>query len=102
MADVKYRNPVLIVVLTIITFGIYGIYWTVKTKEEINGLGAEIPTAWLLIVPIANLYFAYKYAEGFSNNAKKDNNAILWFLLYFFVAPIAMILVQVELNKLAK
>lgn len=102
MADVKYRNVVLVVILTVITFGIYGIYWTVKTKEEINNLGAEIPTAWLMIVPIASLYFSYKYAEGFANKVTKDKNAIMWFLLYFFVSPLAMILVQINLNKLAR
>jgi len=101
MANIKRRNPVLVIIFGILTSGIYTIYWLVNTKEEINSLGAEIPTGWLLIIPIANLYFYYKYAEGFSINVKKDDNAIMWFLLLFFVAPVAMILFQVELNKLA-
>lgn len=101
MAEIKRRNPALVIIFTIITFGIYGIYWFVKTKNEINSLGANIPTAWLLIIPIANLYWDYKYAEGFSNYVKKDNNAVLWFLLFFFVAPVAVIIFQIELNKLA-
>lgn len=100
MAEIKRRNPALVIIFTIITFGIYEIYWFVKTKNEINSLGAEIPTAWLLIIPIANLYWEYKYAEGFSKYVKKDDNAILWFLLLLFVAPVAMIIFQVELNKL--
>lgn len=100
MAEIKRRNPALVIIFTIITFGIYGIYWFVKTKNEINSLGANIPTAWLLIIPIANLYWDYKYAEGFSNYVKKDNNAVLWFLLFFFVAPVAVIIFQIELNKL--
>ena len=54
---VKKRNPVLVVILILITVGLYGIYWIVKTKEEINSVGGEIPTAWLLIFPFANLYF---------------------------------------------
>ena len=101
MANIKRRNPVLVIIFSIITCGIYSIYWFVKTKEEINSLGAEIPTAWLLIIPIANLYFQFKYVEGFSTHVKKDDNAIMWFLLLFFVGPVAMILFQVELNKLA-
>ena len=102
MAEIKRRNPALVIIFTIITFGIYEIYWFVKTKNEINSLGAEIPTAWLLIIPIANLYWEYKYAEGFSKYVEKDDNAILWFLLLLFVAPVAMIIFQVELNKLVK
>jgi len=99
---IQRRNPVAAVILTIITCGIYGIYWFVKTKDEINSLGAEIPTAWLLIIPIANLYFEYKYAEGFSTFVKKDDNAIMWFLLLFFVGIVTMAIFQVELNKLAE
>ncbi len=98
---ITQRNPVLVIVLSFVTFGIYAIYWVVKTKGEINSLGAKIPTAWLIIIPIANLYFIYKYAEGFSTLVKKDNNTILWFLLWIVIGPVAMILIQIELNKFA-
>ena len=97
---IKKRNPALVIIFSIITFGIYGFYWTIKTKNEINSLGANIPSVWLLIIPIANMYFMYKYAEGFAECVKKDNNSILWFLLYLIIAPVAIILFQVELNKL--
>jgi hypothetical protein len=95
---IKARNPVGIIILSIITFGIYALYWIVKTKGEINSLGGRIPTAWLVIVPIANIYFFYRYAESFSTYVKKDNSPILWFLLFLVIAPVAMILVQIELN----
>ncbi len=98
---IKHRNPALVVIFSIITFGIYAIVWAVKTKNEIKSLGAQIPTAWLLIVPIANLYFWYKYSEGFSVYVKKDNSPVLWFLLHMVISPVAMILIQIELNKLA-
>ena len=98
---IKKRDVVTVYLLTIITLGIYGIYWEVQTKEELNKLGAEIPTAWLLIVPIANIYWLYKYAEGFSLKVKKDNNGILWFLVFWFISIIMPAIVQPELNKLA-
>jgi uncharacterized membrane protein (GlpM family) len=63
---ITQRSPVAVIILTIVTFGICGLYWIVSTKREINGLGASIPTSWLLIIPIANLYYLYKFAEGFS------------------------------------
>jgi hypothetical protein len=96
---IQPRNVVVCILLCIVTFGLYGIYWAVKTKDEINSLGAQIPTAWLMIIPIVNLYFAYKYAEGFAVYVMKDKNTIMWFVLYLFLAPVAAILVQVELNK---
>ena len=98
---VKHRNIILVYVFSIITIGIYGIYWQVSTKNEMNKLGAKIPTAWLLIIPIANLYWIYKYCEGFSDKVKKDDNTILWFILWILIGIIMPAIVQSELNKLA-
>jgi len=100
MAIIQRRDVILVYVFSIITFGIYYIYWLVKTKTEMNSLGAQIPTAWLLIVPIANIYWFYKYAEGFSLQVKKDNNAVLWFILFWLVSIITPAIVQSELNKI--
>lgn len=97
----KNRNIVLVYVFGLITFGIYFIYWLVKTKGEMNELGAKIPTAWLLIIPIVNIYWAWKYCEGFATVVKKDNNTVLWFILYLFVGIVIPGIVQNELNKLA-
>jgi len=101
MATITRRDVILVYVLGIITFGIYFIVWMVKTKTEMNSLGAQIPTAWLLIVPIANIYWFYKYAEAFSTHVKKDNNAILWFILFWLISIIMPAIVQSELNKIA-
>jgi uncharacterized phage infection (PIP) family protein YhgE len=100
--EIKERNIVAIYLLSIVTLGIYAIYWIVQTKEEMNGLGGEIPTSWLLIVPIAHYYYLYKYCEAFSERVKKDNNAVLWFLLSVFVGIIMPAIVQSELNKIAR
>lgn len=97
---IKKRNPVWVVIFSIITLGIYFVYWFVKTKEEIKSLGADIPSAWLLIVPIGNLYLLYKYLDGFSQYVKKDNNGVLWFLVAVTVFPFIPVIVQIELNKL--
>ena len=53
---VKKINVALVYLFSIITFGIYAIYWIVSTKNEMNKLGAKIPTALLLFVPIVNIY----------------------------------------------
>jgi hypothetical protein len=84
-----------------ITFGLYGIYWMVSTKNEMNSLGATIPTGWLLIIPIVNIYWIYKYYEGFATVVKKDNNTILWFVLHILVGIVMPAIVQLELNKVA-
>jgi hypothetical protein len=99
--NIKKRNPALVIIFSIITLGIYFIYWAVKTKEEIKSLGANIPTIWFIIVPIGNLYLLYKYCDGFSEYVKKDKMGILWFLASVTVFPVMPVIVQTELNKLA-
>ncbi|MEM5792036.1 MAG: DUF4234 domain-containing protein [Candidatus Aenigmatarchaeota archaeon] len=97
----KKRNIFLLYLFGILTLGIYFIYWFVATKNEINSLGAKIPTAWLIIVPIVNLYWMYKYCEGFSTYVKKDNNTVLWFVIFALAGIIMPGIVQSELNKKA-
>ncbi|HLC59415.1 MAG TPA: DUF4234 domain-containing protein [archaeon] len=99
---IKYRNIFLVYLLSIITLGVYAIYWAFSTKEEINSLGAKIPTLWLAIIPIANLYWVYKYCEGFSEHVKKDKNTILWFIVSILAGIVMPAIVQSELNKRAK
>jgi cbb3-type cytochrome oxidase subunit 3 len=98
---IEKRSILKVYVLGIITLGIYFLYWLVKTKNELNELGAQIPTAWLIIIPIANWYWLYKYAEGFAKVTKKES-AILWFLLFFFVGIVMPAIVQSELNRIAE
>jgi len=102
MENIKKRNPVLVVIFSIITLGIYLIYWFVQTKEEIKSLGADIPSAWFIIVPIGNAYLLYKYLDGFSEYVKKDGLGIVWFLAAFVFPFVLPVIVQVELNKLVK
>lgn len=40
----KSRNPLSVLFLPLVTIGIYSIVWYVKTKNEMNIRGANIPT----------------------------------------------------------
>ena len=93
------RNPILVLLFSFVTFGIYFFYWLIKTKDEINELGADIPTGWFLIIPLVNIYWFYEYAKGFSEKVVKDKNAPMWFLILFFLGWLAAPIFQHELNK---
>ena len=97
----KNRNPILVIFLVFITFGIYGLVWYVMTKDEMNTKGATIPTAWLLIIPIANLYWLFKFCEGVEQVTNKGMTTAVAFLLVFFLGVIGMAIIQSELNKVA-
>ncbi|HEY5923456.1 MAG TPA: DUF4234 domain-containing protein [Kofleriaceae bacterium] len=60
------RSPITVVVLSVLTLGIYALVWQIKTKDEMNrSYGAGIPTAWLILVPIVGaLYWMWKWSEG--------------------------------------
>ncbi len=97
----KKRNILGILGLTIITFGIYGIVWQVKTKGEMNALGAKIPTAWLLIIPIVNIWWVWKYSEGVEQVTKDKLSGILAFILLYLLGMIGAMIIQNEFNKIA-
>ena len=100
---VKQRNPALVAILGLITFGIYALYWLYSTKKELVEKGAQIPTFILIIIPIANIYWLYKYSVGAAQVLrKKDNTGLVWFILFLIIFPVGMYLVQKELNTLAK
>ncbi|MCB1189093.1 MAG: DUF4234 domain-containing protein [Leptospiraceae bacterium] len=95
------RNPIVVFLLTCITCGIYAIVWCVKTKEEMNAKGAEIPTAWLLILPFINFYWYWKYSEGVEKVTKSEVSAAIVFVLLLLLGPIGMAVVQNYFNKVS-
>jgi hypothetical protein len=95
----KKRNIVAVIILSIVTCGIYSIVFYVKTKGEMVTKGAVIPTCWLLIVPIVNFYWLWKYSEGV---AKVTNNAFsnaVAFILLFFLGFIGQAIIQSKFNE---
>lgn len=96
----KHRSPAAVFLLSLITFGIYALVWEVKTKNELNRQGADIPTAWLLIVPLANLYWIWKYALGVEKVSNGKITAVLTLILMLLLSIVGMAIMQSEYNKL--
>jgi hypothetical protein len=96
----KQRNPLAVFFLPMVTFGIYSFVWEVKTKNEMNKLGSDIPTAWLLIVPLVNYYWLWKYSLGVEKTTNGNTSAVMAFVLLFVLGAIGMAIIQNEYNKL--
>jgi Domain of unknown function (DUF4234) len=94
------RNPIAVVLLTLVTFGIYGIYWEVVTKGEMVKKGADIPTAWLIIVPIANLWWAYKYCMGVEKVTNGKMSGVLALVLMLVLSYVGIGIIQDAFNKI--
>ena len=97
----KQRSPIAVFFLSLITIGIYAIVWEVKTKNEMNKLGAEIPTAWLLIIPFVNIYWTWKYSQGVEKVTQGKISGILAFILLYLLSIIGMAIIQDTFNNVA-
>ncbi|MBU0527225.1 MAG: DUF4234 domain-containing protein [Candidatus Micrarchaeota archaeon] len=104
--SVKKRGVLFVIALSLITFGIYAIYWFYQTRNELNELTGETtsPILWTigLFVPIVNLYVLWKHCDAVEIVSKKAQNKVIIFLAWLVFFPVAQYLVQEELNKLAK
>ena len=113
---INKRSVALCIILSIITCGIYGIYWfvvmtnDVKTSANDNELASGGLALILTLVTcgIYGIYWAYKMGE-LTTKAKKQrgidadsNMAIIYLLLEIFgLGIIVYALVQNDLNKMA-
>ena len=97
----QHRDPIMVILLSIITFGIYSLFWFVTTKNQMNAKGAQIPTAWLLIVPFVNIWWHWKFCEGVELVTNKGMGTAVAFLLIYLLGTIGEAIIQNELNKVA-
>jgi Domain of unknown function (DUF4234) len=99
----KRRSPAAPLLLPIITLGIYTLVWHVKVKNELNksGIANHIPSAWLLIVPIGNIF----WLVSFSRSAKQFNgtgSTAGTFWLLALLGPIGEAILQARFNRTIK
>src|SRR5260221_9865286 len=94
------RSPIAVFFLSIITFGIYAIVWIVKTKDEMNRLGADIPTAWFLLIPFVNIWWYWKYSAGVEKVTNKGLSQGVAFLLVWLLSIIGFGIFQDSFNNI--
>ena len=97
----KKRNIVIIVILALITFGLYSIFWYFMTRKEMVSRGADIPTAWLVFVPIVGFWWLYKFCMGVEKVSAGKMSGMTLFILFIIVGLVGMAFAQDTLNKVA-
>lgn len=95
------RSPIAVFLLPFVTFGFYALFWIVRTKTEMNSRGAGIPTAWLLLIPIASIYWLYKFSQGVDHVTGGIMSTATAFLLSIFLGTIGYAVIQSSLNSAA-
>ncbi len=103
---IKKRNMLAQVFLTIITLGIYTIYWFYQVACEMKDIANDTqasPGLWtvLFFIPFGSFYSVYKFSELYEKISVEHFNKWLMFVLYLVFAPAVWFIVQVDLNKRA-
>ena len=112
---VKERNIALCVVLSLVTCGIYDIYWficlTDETNNASNSTGTSGGMAFLLSLVTCGIYMYYwMYKQGEKIDSAKSarglessgNSGIIYLVLALFgLGIVSYAMMQNDLNKLA-
>ena len=103
------RSIPLCVILSIITCGIYGIYWMVKLNDEINALagnpngtsGGMVVLFTFLTCGIYGIYWNYRMGEECDEIKRQNNSTGILFLVLSLVgfSIVNFCLMQDTLNK---
>jgi hypothetical protein len=107
------RSIALCIILSLVTCGLYSLYWFVVITDDLNTVSGQPDTSGgvsllLTIVTcgIYGLYWAYRCGEKVDRakqmrNIPASNGGVLYLILYMFGGIIAYALIQNEINNLA-
>ena len=106
--EIKNRNIVVCILLSIVTLGIYGIYWFIVMTDESNALAPKNKTtsggkAFLLslvTLGIYGIYWIYKLGNKVGEMSNGSDQGVLYVVLSLFgLAIIPYCMAQAEINK---
>ena len=116
MSNPKVRSPIMVILFTILTCGIYLFYWMYATTKEIRDSlqnpGTSVSKPFMVIVlsiltcGIYDLYWFYMQVkriaqlQGERGLPVKDN-AVLILILMIVFSPAALYIMQSDLNAIA-
>ena len=116
-ASVHERNIVLYIILSIVTCGIFAVYWFYAMAQDVNNLadaqnkprGVDPLVAVLLLIVTCGIYGIYYFwkegnvlASLSYPNYKPSNDAAIMAILSIFVEIISLVILQSDLNDIVK
>ena len=110
---IKEKNIAICIILSIVTCGIYGLYWFVCLTDDVSTASGEYSTSGVMALiltivtcGIYGLFWAFKMGDRLDIAKQKrgipaSNGGILYLILFLFGGIITYALIQYELIKLA-
>lgn len=100
----KQRSVPLVIILSLVTLGIYRIIWYVMTHNEMKEKGIEIVHPLLALIPFVGffifIYFLWQYSEGVEKVTNGKYSQVVAFLLLLLIGSIGIGLVQNAYNEI--
>lgn len=109
---IKQRSIAVAIILSIVTCGIYGLYWLVCLNDEVNALtrsddtsGGVVLLLSIVTCGIYSLYWLYKTGEKVEmlkaqRGAAASSSGLLFLILGLFgFSIVSYALIQDEINK---
>ena len=105
------RNPALVLILGIVTCGIYLWYWIYCIGSELKGylddesINPGLDTLLSVLCGVYMLYVFYNYSKKIYQAQVKagipdaQDNAVLYLIIGLFVPVVTILLMQNEINK---
>lgn len=116
MQSFQKREPAMVLVYSIISCGIYGIYWWYQTMIQVNELSGKEQLNPILMLVLSIVCFPVSFyvmyvidqtlmAEAPKKNVPYNSSFLLWILLSFLAGAggiVAMFQIQTALNQIGE
>ena len=91
------RNPFFVLLCTILTLGIYAIYWFWLIKKGLRNSNIQTKSLWWFLLPIIGAIVLYvDFSKALEQRTQRK--FITWFLIFFFFNGLDIVINQAILN----
>lgn len=120
-AGAKVRNPLVVVILALVTLGIYFLFWYFFVNRELRDIGRGAGTeecgtspgmslvavtfgVLIIVPPFISIYNSFKRLNAASQiRLGRDGfDAGLGLVLWFFISPVALYIFQMKMNEMLR
>ncbi len=102
--NITHRNEWVVLLLLVVTLGLYSVYWLYETIRELHEIYEDVPhpgTVFLIFIPLFGYFYLFylfwKISDGIEDLVGFDKVGM--FLILLFGNFIGIIVAQVQLNK---
>ena len=104
------RSIVTVIILSLVTCGIYTIYWTYVSAQELNNKESENPlTNYIIAILLSvitcgiyGIYWWFKFYKKVDSVTGEDNFLVNFILMFFGLSIVSMAIAQNSFNNSSK